>query len=98
MLRKDIRKIAFESSATAGLAGNQSTADAAEIARFERLADEWWKPDGAFKVVHAFNAARVSYLSEGLPRLSERDATSPAPLAGLDILVFRLIHKVPAFT
>ena len=86
MLRKDIRKGAFQASVTAGPSGSHSTADPAEIARFERLADEWWKPEGAFKVVHAFNAARVAYLSECLPRLSERDATATAPLAGLDIL------------
>ncbi len=86
MLRKDIRKGAFQASVIAGPAGTQSTADPAEIARFEQLADEWWKPDGAFRVVHAFNAARVSYLSECLPRLSQRDAKSPTPLLGLEIL------------
>jgi len=62
MLRKDVRT---GSSAAAG------TADPVEIARFDALADEWWKPDGAFKVVHAFNRVRVRHISERLPALLE---------------------------
>jgi 2-polyprenyl-6-hydroxyphenyl methylase/3-demethylubiquinone-9 3-methyltransferase len=86
MLRKDVRTPAFQASVTKAAAGGQSTADPAEIARFERLAGEWWNPRGAFKVVHAFNAARVAYLSECLPRLSGRNATATALLQGLDLL------------
>lgn len=80
MLRKDIRKSAFQSGVF------RSTADPSEIARFETLADEWWRPNGAFKVVHAFNAARVSYLSDVLPRFSDRSVWDQAPLSGLSIL------------
>jgi len=47
MLRKDVKK---RSPATIG------TADPAEIARFNALAEEWWNPDGAFKMVHALPA------------------------------------------
>jgi 2-polyprenyl-6-hydroxyphenyl methylase/3-demethylubiquinone-9 3-methyltransferase len=86
MLRKDIRTHAFLDAVTQAPARDRSTADPAEIARFERLAGEWWNPDGAFKLVHAFNAARVAYLSDCLPRLSGRHATTPAPLCGLDVL------------
>ena len=50
MLRKDLRR---------ELARASGTADPAEIARFDALAEEWWKPHGAFKVVHAFNRARI---------------------------------------
>jgi 2-polyprenyl-6-hydroxyphenyl methylase/3-demethylubiquinone-9 3-methyltransferase len=75
MLRKDKLK---------GVA--RSTADPAEIARFQKLAAEWWKPDGAFKVVHAFNAARVAHLASRLPALMGRDASRAEPLAGLRIL------------
>lgn len=64
----------------------RSTADPAEIARFQKLAEEWWKPDGAFKVVHTFNAARVAHLAKRLPALMGRDATQEAPLTGLCIL------------
>jgi 2-polyprenyl-6-hydroxyphenyl methylase / 3-demethylubiquinone-9 3-methyltransferase len=75
MLRKDIKK------PTAS-----STADPSEIERFTRLADEWWKPNGAFKVVHAFNRARVDHLSQRLPVLLGRDPNVPSPLAGLRVL------------
>ena len=75
MLRKDELK-----------AVAKTTADPAEIARFDKLAVEWWKPDGAFKVVHAFNAARVAHLGKRLPDLMGRDASRAAPLAGLRIL------------
>jgi 2-polyprenyl-6-hydroxyphenyl methylase/3-demethylubiquinone-9 3-methyltransferase len=77
VLRKDVRK---SSTAAAG------TADPAEIARFDALANEWWKPDGAFKVVHAFNQVRVAHLSRRLPALLQRDPGAPSPLAGLKIL------------
>jgi 2-polyprenyl-3-methyl-5-hydroxy-6-metoxy-1,4-benzoquinol methylase len=51
MLRKDLRR----ASAIAG-----GTADPTEIARFDALAEEWWKPNGAFRVIHAFNRVRVA--------------------------------------
>lgn len=74
MLRKDELK------------GVKPTADAAEVARFNALADEWWKPDGAFKVVHAFNGVRVQYLSQQLPALSGRCPIREKPLTGLRLL------------
>jgi 2-polyprenyl-6-hydroxyphenyl methylase / 3-demethylubiquinone-9 3-methyltransferase len=77
MLRKDVRK---KSPLASG------TADPAEIARFEALAEEWWKPDGAFKMVHAFNRVRVAHLLERLPVLLRRDPRAARPLAGMKIL------------
>lgn len=81
MLRKDVKKPAFAAAASA-----KSTADPAEIERFDRLADEWWKPDGAFKVVHAFNAVRVGHISNRVPTLMGRDASQASPLSGLSVL------------
>jgi 2-polyprenyl-6-hydroxyphenyl methylase / 3-demethylubiquinone-9 3-methyltransferase len=77
MLRKDVLKA---SPAQAG------TADPQEVARFNTLAEEWWKPDGAFKVVHAFNQARVAQISERLAVLFGRDPRAANPLAGLKII------------
>jgi 2-polyprenyl-6-hydroxyphenyl methylase/3-demethylubiquinone-9 3-methyltransferase len=77
VLRKDIRK---------NLPVSSGTADPTEIARFNALADEWWKPNGAFKTVHAFNRVRVAHLSERLPILLQRDPRAVRPLAGLNIL------------
>jgi 2-polyprenyl-6-hydroxyphenyl methylase/3-demethylubiquinone-9 3-methyltransferase len=77
VLRKDIRR---------NLPVSSRTADPAEIARFNTLADEWWKPDGAFKTVHAFNRVRVAHLSGRLPVLLQRDPNTVRPLAGLNII------------
>lgn len=74
MLRKDELK------------GVKPTADAAEVARFNALAEEWWKPDGAFRVVHQFNQVRVGYLSKQLPVLFDRGSADLAPLEGLRLL------------
>lgn len=81
MLRKDVKKPAFPAAAS-----GKSTADPAEIERFSGLADEWWKPDGAFKVVHAFNAARVGHISRRVPQLMARDPSQASPLTGLSVL------------
>jgi 2-polyprenyl-6-hydroxyphenyl methylase/3-demethylubiquinone-9 3-methyltransferase len=62
------------------------TADLDEIARFNRLAEEWWKPAGAFKMVHAFNRVRVGHLLQRLPVLLGRDPSGSLPLAGLSLL------------
>jgi 2-polyprenyl-6-hydroxyphenyl methylase / 3-demethylubiquinone-9 3-methyltransferase len=77
MLRKDIRK---------NFPVSPATADPAEIARFNALAEEWWKPDGTFKTVHAFNRVRVAHLSGRLPVLLRRDPSAIRPLAGLNII------------
>jgi 2-polyprenyl-6-hydroxyphenyl methylase/3-demethylubiquinone-9 3-methyltransferase len=81
LLRKDVKKSAI--GATGRL---PSTADPREIERFDRLAEEWWKPEGAFKVIHAFNKARVGHLSRRLPLLLERDPAAPLPLQGVSVL------------
>ncbi len=77
MLIKNVKR----SSAISG-----GTADPSEIARFSALADAWWDPHGAFKLVHAFNKVRVEYLSRRLPHLVGRDPTMPLPLAGFEII------------
>lgn len=76
MLRKDLRRNAAVSG----------TADPAEIARFTALAEEWWKPDGAFKAAHDFNGARVAHLAARLPALMARDPGALRPLQGLRMI------------
>jgi 2-polyprenyl-6-hydroxyphenyl methylase/3-demethylubiquinone-9 3-methyltransferase len=77
MLRKDLRR----ASPIAG-----GTADPTEIARFDALAEEWWKPDGAFKVIHAFNCVRVAKISDRLLVLFRQDPNAAKPLTGLKII------------
>jgi len=57
--------------------------DPGEIARFTALAQEWWKPDGKFRTVHDFNAARLDYIVE---RISKHCDRIDADLSGLRIL------------
>lgn len=38
--------------------------DAAEIARFEALADRWWDAEGDFKPLHDINPARLDFIDE----------------------------------
>ena len=77
MLRKDILK---------PFSLDRSTASEEEIANFTRLAEEWWRPDGAFKVVHRFNEARLNYLTRLLPWLFSLPEDDAHPLAGLSIV------------
>lgn len=62
------------------------TDDRAEVERFNRLADEWWKADGAFKVVHAFNAARIGKLSDSFKSILGRSDRLENALSGLTLL------------
>ncbi|MGI9384765.1 MAG: bifunctional 2-polyprenyl-6-hydroxyphenol methylase/3-demethylubiquinol 3-O-methyltransferase UbiG [Methyloligellaceae bacterium] len=65
---------------------DRSSANPEEVARFSALALEWWKPDGAFKAVHRFNAARLTYLKARLPEWTSLGASGERPLEGLRIL------------
>lgn len=41
-----------------------TNADAEEVAKFERLAERWWDPNGEFKPLHDINGPRIRYISE----------------------------------
>lgn len=63
-----------------------STIDEAEVARFSRLAAEWWNPHGKFGVLHKFNPVRLKYIrDEALSRFS-RPPASLKPFEGLRLL------------
>ena len=40
----------------------QNNTDAAELAMFNRLADQWWNPSGEFKTLHEINPLRLQYI------------------------------------
>lgn len=69
-----------------------STVDAEDVARFERLGDDWWAPRGSMRPLHKLNPVRIAYLRDHMaehfpaPDGGARDANRPAPLAGLTIL------------
>ena len=49
--------------------------DSEEILKFEKLADDWWDPEGDFKSLHQINPLRVNYIKEksGLTELEVLD-------------------------
>ena len=62
--------------------------DAADVARYERLGEEWWDPRGPMGPLHAINPTRLGYLGDLIARQFDRTATDAAdpPLSGLTIL------------
>ena len=35
-----------------------------EIAKFSKIASEWWDPEGKFKPLHKFNPIRIKYIKD----------------------------------
>src|SRR5215470_15798918 len=67
-------------------AAADSTVDNAEVARFSRLAGEWWDPRGKMAVLHKFNPVRLAYIRDTACRQFGRDARRPPCLKGIRIL------------
>jgi 2-polyprenyl-6-hydroxyphenyl methylase/3-demethylubiquinone-9 3-methyltransferase len=70
---------------------HDSTVDPEDVARFDRLAAEWWAPDGPMRALHKFNPVRVAYIRDEICRHFEidgkpRDRKADTPLQGLTIL------------
>lgn len=64
----------------------RTTVDAAEVARFEALADEWWDPEGRFRPLHRFNPERVRFVRDRACARFGRNPRAERPLAGLRLL------------
>jgi 2-polyprenyl-6-hydroxyphenyl methylase/3-demethylubiquinone-9 3-methyltransferase len=66
---------------------SRSTIDDAEIEKFEKMAEDWWNPDGPFKPLHALNPLRIQFIRDQLIQHFQRgDPLKPTPLRGLTIL------------
>jgi 2-polyprenyl-6-hydroxyphenyl methylase/3-demethylubiquinone-9 3-methyltransferase len=63
-----------------------NTAIAAEIAKFDRLAAEWWDPRGPMAPLHAMNPARMGWIVTRLALAHGRDPKADRPLEGLTVL------------
>ena len=63
-----------------------ATVDEAEVARFSRLAGQWWDPHGKMAVLHRFNPVRLAYIRDAACRRFDRDPRRLGCLAGLRIL------------
>lgn len=63
-----------------------ASVDAAEIAKFEAMADEWWDPNGKFKPLHMLNPCRLEYIVNQVAAQHARDPSRSGAFAGLRIL------------
>jgi len=63
-----------------------STVDPAEVARFDRLAREWWDPKGPMRALHRLNPVRLRYIRDQACQRFGRDEGAARPLEGLSAL------------
>ncbi len=62
-----------------------STINKREIAKFSKIANEWWSPNGKFKPLHKFNPIRIQYLKENIMEHFKLKQTS-SPLKRVSVL------------
>src|SRR5271155_3192183 len=70
---------------------NRQPADAGtvnweEVARFSRLAGQWWDPRGPMAALHKFNPVRLAYIRDHVAGHFGRDPARLDSLAGLRML------------
>jgi 2-polyprenyl-6-hydroxyphenyl methylase/3-demethylubiquinone-9 3-methyltransferase len=63
-----------------------TTIDREEIARFSRLAQQWWDPRGPMAALHKFNPVRLAYIRDRAAAHFVRDPLQRDSLAGLRVL------------
>jgi 2-polyprenyl-6-hydroxyphenyl methylase/3-demethylubiquinone-9 3-methyltransferase len=68
------------------MAETHTTVDPAEIEKFQRMAADWWDPNGKFKPLHMLNPCRLDYICAQIAAEFDRDLTRPRPFAGLRLL------------
>ena len=62
------------------------TIDDAEVARFSRLAGQWWDPRGPMAALHKFNPVRLGYIRDRVAAHFGRDPKRLDSLAGVGVL------------
>jgi 2-polyprenyl-6-hydroxyphenyl methylase / 3-demethylubiquinone-9 3-methyltransferase len=62
------------------------TIDESEVARFSRLAGQWWDQRGPMAALHKFNPVRLAYIRDRAAARFERDPKRLDSLAGLRVL------------
>ena len=62
-----------------------STINKTEINKFDKLAAEWWNPEGSFKPLHKFNPIRIKYIKENILRHFKIKSKN-MPLKNINIL------------
>ena len=64
---------------------NTNTINKLEIEKFNKIADEWWNPNGKFKPLHKFNPIRIEYIKSNLIK-DYKISKIDRPLENLSIL------------
>jgi 2-polyprenyl-6-hydroxyphenyl methylase/3-demethylubiquinone-9 3-methyltransferase len=62
------------------------TLDREEVARFSRMAAEWWDPVGKFRPLHQIGPPRLAFIREQAVEHFGRDPKTLRPLSGLTAL------------
>ena len=62
------------------------TVDPEELARYRRMAELWWQPDGPLWPLHVLNDLRRHWIRDRLCEALDRDPMAPRPLDGLAVL------------
>src|SRR6202011_95601 len=65
-----------------------STVDPAEVAKFSKLSDEWWDPNGKMAPLHKVNPLRLSFIRAAARRNFARIGSSMHCMSGQRILDF----------
>jgi 2-polyprenyl-6-hydroxyphenyl methylase/3-demethylubiquinone-9 3-methyltransferase len=68
------------------VAAAQSSIDPADVARFSKIADEWWDPRGKFAPLHRFNPVRLGFIRDQALYRFKRDPKARRPFEGLRLL------------
>jgi 2-polyprenyl-6-hydroxyphenyl methylase / 3-demethylubiquinone-9 3-methyltransferase len=76
----------IEQNSPAAASGTGTTIDPAEVAKFSRLSDEWWDPNGKMAPLHKINPLRLSYIRDAACRKFDRNVKSLSCLSGLRIV------------
>ena len=62
-----------------------NTINKEEIEKFNKIAEEWWNPNGKFKPLHKFNPIRIEYIKNNVIK-DFNISSKNKPLKGISIL------------
>jgi 2-polyprenyl-6-hydroxyphenyl methylase/3-demethylubiquinone-9 3-methyltransferase len=63
-----------------------SSVDPSEVAKFAKLAAQWWEPNGPFAPLHKLNPVRLAFIRDVALQHFQRDKRSLRPFDGLSVL------------
>src|SRR5215475_2564138 len=69
-----------------GMSTASPSIDAAEVAKFSAIAEEWWDPTGKFAPLHKFNPVRLKFIRSMATDHFGRDPRSVRCFEGLTLL------------